>query len=177
MPELKRKHISFCRRTLSKLVVLLLALASLAAAAAESFATPPSTFVYPLVGTRISSKFGMRKHPVRRITKHHGGIDLAAPASAPIRSIAEGVVIFADPYKGYGNLIVVRHPDGMTSHYGHLEQIKVTPGKRVKAGQIVGTVGQTGMVTGPHLHFEVRIEGKPQDPEKFIRGLALEAEG
>lgn len=145
--------------------------------ATSASASPTTAFVYPLVGTRISSDYGRRVHPVRRLVKHHDGIDLAAPNSAPIRSIAEGTVIFADKYKGYGNLVVVRHSGEMTSHYGHCQLIKVRPGQKVKAGQILGLVGKTGVVTGPHLHFEVRVNGVSQDPEKFISGLDIPAEG
>jgi murein DD-endopeptidase MepM/ murein hydrolase activator NlpD len=104
-------------------------------------------------------------------------MDLAAPHGAAVRSIAEGIVIFADPYGGYGKLIVIQHRDGLTSHYGHLQEIKALPGQKVTAGQLIATVGSTGISTGPHLHFEIRVNGEPRDPEKFIPGLALPGEG
>lgn len=145
--------------------------------AASAHAGPITSYVYPLMGTRVSSDFGSRKHPVLKAVRHHNGIDLAAPKGAAIRAIRSGIVIFADPYAGYGNLIVVKHNTGMTSHYGHCDKFKVRPGQPVKAGQIIGTVGATGMVTGPHLHFEIRINGNPHDPERFIPGLANDALG
>ncbi len=134
-------------------------------------------FVYPVMGPRLSSDFGKRKHPKLKSVRHHHGVDLAAPEQSPIRVIGGGQVIYADPYAGYGNLVVVRHDDGMTSHYGHCRTIKVTIGQRVKAGQIIATVGNTGISTGPHLHFEIRVGGQPRDPELFLPGLATEAEG
>ena len=129
------------------------------------------------MGTRISSDFGVRKHPVLKKVKHHGGIDLAAPKDAPIRSIRDGTVVFADPYGSYGNLVVVSHTNGYTSHYGHCSSIKVRTGQRIRAGQVIATVGSTGRVTGPHLHFEIRKNGTPEDPERFIPGLADAAQG
>jgi murein DD-endopeptidase MepM/ murein hydrolase activator NlpD len=134
-------------------------------------------FVYPVMGPRLSSDFGKRKHPVLKSTRHHHGVDLAAPEQSPIRAIAGGQVIYADPYAGYGNLVVVRHDDGMTSHYGHCRTIKVSIGQRVKPGQMIATVGSTGISTGPHLHFEIRVDGQPRDPELFLPGLASAAEG
>jgi len=147
------------------------------AAFSNAHALPNTAYVYPLMGTRISSDFGSRNHPVLRVTKHHSGIDLAAPQGAPIRVIRDGVVVFADPYSGYGNLIVVKHENGLTSHYGHCRTILVKPGQHVRAGQILATVGSTGITTGPHLHFEIRMDGAPKDPERFIPGLADSAEG
>ena len=134
-------------------------------------------FVFPLMGTRISSDYGDRLHPIKRVVKHHDGLDLAAPYGAPIRAIAAGTVIFADPYSGYGRLVVVKHENGLTSHYGHCQQLKARPGQHVTAGQIIATVGSTGISTGPHLHFELRIDGETQNPERFIPGLAAPGEG
>ncbi len=130
-----------------------------------------SIFVYPLLGERVSSVYGLRKHPVRQVQRHHSGIDLAAPKGAQIRAIASGKIVFADPYKGYGNLVVIEHSNGITSHYGHCRTIHVEPGQTIQAGEIIATVGETGLATGPHLHFEIRINGEPKDPEKYIPGL------
>jgi murein DD-endopeptidase MepM/ murein hydrolase activator NlpD len=135
------------------------------------------SLVYPIVAPRVSSVFGTRKHPMRRMVRHHDGVDLAAPRSAPIRAIGPGVVVFADPYGSYGNLVVVRHENGLTSHYGHCEKIRVSPGQRVRAGEILATVGSTGAATGPHLHLEIRKEGKPLDPETILPDLAEAAAG
>ncbi len=154
-------------------------------AVGEAYATPATfekivsrpAFVYPVMGPRLSSDFGKRTHPVLRSTRHHHGVDLAAPEQSPIRAIASGQVVYADPYAGYGNLVVLRHDDGMTSHYGHCRTIKVTIGQRVRPGQMIATVGNTGISTGPHLHFEIRSGGEPLNPETFLPGLASEAEG
>ena len=126
---------------------------------------------------RLSSKFGKRYHPVRKIQRHHNGLDLAAPRSAPIRAVAAGLVVFSDVYKGYGNLVVIKHQDGITSHYGHNQANLVNPGERIQAGQIIAEVGSTGLSTGPHLHLEIRKNGKPMDPLKLFPGLTAEAKG
>lgn len=135
------------------------------------------SYVYPVMAPRLASRYGARKHPVLKVKKHHAGIDLATPRRAQIRAVKNGLVIFADDYAGYGNLIVLQHENGMTTHYGHCEKIFVEPGRQVTAGEVIGLVGSTGRVTGPHLHFEIRINGKAQNPEKFIPGLGKKAEG
>lgn len=140
----------------------------------------PSTqisLVYPVMGPRLSSDFGLRRHPIRKHHAHHHGVDLAAPQGAPIRVIAAGQVVYADPLGGYGKVIVVKHASGLTSHYGHCESIGVSIGQIVKPGDILGTVGSTGLSTGPHLHFEIRQDGKPQHPEKYLPGLDAPAAG
>jgi murein DD-endopeptidase MepM/ murein hydrolase activator NlpD len=136
-----------------------------------------SAFVYPVMGPRMSSDFGSRKHPVRRVKRHHDGIDLAAPIGAPIRAIAKGQVMYADPHGGYGKYIVVRHDDGFTSHYGHCDKLDVRLGQTVAAGEIIGTVGSSGVSTGPHLHFEIRRNGKPHHPESYLPGLDDQSAG
>ena len=134
-------------------------------------------FVYPLMRPVFTSNFGMRRHPIFKVRRHHNGVDLVAPIGAPIRAIAEGVVVFADPYKGYGNLVVIKHPNGMTSHYGHCLSISVNPGQPVKAGQIIAALGNTGSSTGPHLHLEIRMQGRALDPLRIIPGLTLKPQG
>lgn len=137
-----------------------------------------SSFVYPLMGPRTSSDYGTRRHPIRKkVRQHHDGIDLAAPTGSTIRSIASGYVIYADPLGGYGNLVVIRHSTGLTSHYGHCNQLGVKIGQRVNAGDVIATVGSTGLSTGPHLHFEIRRNGEPEHPERYLPGLAEAAEG
>lgn len=135
------------------------------------------SFVYPLLSARVSSSFGGRKHPIRRYVKHHNGVDLAAPKGTPIRVVSDGVVVFADRYAGYGNLVVVRHKQDYTTHYGHCDKINVRPGQKVKAGTIIGLVGSTGLSNGPHLHFEIRQGGKALDPERLVPHLTSEAAG
>lgn len=133
--------------------------------------------VFPVVGIRKSSNYGLRVHPILKFSKMHTGVDLAAPEGSFVRSVQAGTVVFADPYAGYGNLIVIAHGNRVTTHYGHLEKIMVRTGKRVKAGDIVATVGSTGHSTGPHLHFEIRIDGTPKNPELFLEGIGAQAEG
>jgi murein DD-endopeptidase MepM/ murein hydrolase activator NlpD len=85
--------------------------------------------------------------------------------------------MFADPYAGYGKLVVLQHSNGLTSHYGHCAKLSVQPGAHVRAGDIIGTVGSTGISTGPHLHFELRKDGSTLNPEKLLPGLADGSEG
>ena len=158
-------------------ILIAVLLAAVCMPSAGLITSGPQSFVYPVMGPRLSSKFGFREHPVLNVKKHHHGVDLAAPDGAVIRSISSGRVVFADSYGSYGKLIVVEHENGMTSHYGHCESIKVGPGKAVKAGQIIGTVGHTGRVTGAHLHFEIRKNGEPQNPEQFLPNLQIQAQG
>lgn len=164
------------------------ALASVIATISPSYAGPTAAkplliasartaFVYPVMGPRMSSDYGTRKHPVKKIRKHHDGIDLAAPVGAPIRAVADGQVMYADPHGGYGRYVVIQHLDGFTSHYGHCEKLEVAPGQKVTAGQIIGTVGSSGVSTGPHLHFEIRRNGEAQNPERYLPGLADQAAG
>ena len=157
----------------SSLLVVILA----AVPAVADLHIGPLSFVYPLMRPVFSSRFGMRKHPIFKVRRHHDGVDLVAPVGAPIRAIAEGTVVFADPYKGYGNLVVIKHPNGMTSHYGHCRTIKVSPGRHIKAGEIIASLGSTGSSTGPHLHLELRLNGRPLDPLKIIPGLTLKSQG
>lgn len=134
-------------------------------------------FVYPVMAPRRSSGYGMRIHPIRRYSRLHRGIDLAAPIGSPIRAVKGGIVVFADPYAGYGNLVVLQHADKVTTHYAHCESLRVRPGQRVNAGQIIATVGNTGHSTGPHLHFELRVDGESIDPERVFPNLAEKAQG
>ena len=134
-------------------------------------------FVYPLQGTRQSSKYGRRKHPVKKRIIHHHGIDLAAPIGSVIRAITDGVVVYADPHGGYGNFVVLKHAHGLTSHYGHCNKLRVKVGQRVRGGDIVATVGNTGVSTGPHLHFEIRKDGTPLNPELLLPEIDTPAAG
>jgi murein DD-endopeptidase MepM/ murein hydrolase activator NlpD len=140
-------------------------------------ATGGTTYVYPVMGPRLSSDFGVRRHPIKKVVRHHDGIDLAAPLGAPIRVVAAGTVLYSDPHGGYGRYIVVLHKDGYSSHYGHCQEIKVRPGQKVTAGEIIGSVGNSGISTGPHLHFEIRKNGHPENPERHLPGLAEAAAG
>lgn len=176
-----RKAIATTQRKVAPIKRLLLVLAASIALGGVSNANAiPATqisLVYPVMGPRMSSDFGLRRHPIRKHRTHHHGVDLAAPQGAPIRVIAGGQVVYADPLGGYGKIVVVRHASGLTSHYGHCDSIAVSIGQIVKPGDILGTVGSTGLSTGPHLHFEIRLDGKPQDPEKYLPGLDAPAAG
>jgi len=120
----------------------------------------------PLEFRRISSVFGMRKHPILGIWRQHAGTDYAAAQGTPVRAVGDGVVIFAGRKGGYGNAIEVRHPNGFVTRYGHLRSFaKVTRrGARVDIGQTIGFVGMTGLATAPHLHFEVLVGGVQRNP-------------
>ncbi len=121
----------------------------------------------PLKVYRITSRFGRRFHPILRKWRMHHGVDYAAPRGTPVFSVGEGVVKFAGWRGGYGKLIIIRHPKGFETRYGHLSYIAVKPGQHVNQGQFIGRVGSTGLSTGPHLHFEVRQHGKLLNPLKL----------
>jgi murein DD-endopeptidase MepM/ murein hydrolase activator NlpD len=112
----------------------------------------------------ITSRFGYRYHPVLRYRRLHAGIDIGAASGSPVYAAAAGEVFFASWRGGYGRCIIVLHGGGMSTLYGHLSRIRVTPGQTVRRGQVIGAVGSTGLSTGPHLHFEVRRNGVPVNP-------------
>ena len=106
----------------------------------------------------------MRTHPISKAWRQHLGVDYAAPAGTSVRSVGDGVVEFAGTQNGYGNVVIVQHHNNQSTLYAHLSKIMVQPGQTVNQGQTVGLVGSTGWATGPHLHFEVRVNGAQQDP-------------
>jgi murein DD-endopeptidase MepM/ murein hydrolase activator NlpD len=120
---------------------------------------------YPVQFSRISSTFGSRRHPILGYTRAHKGTDYAASTGTPVRSIGDGVVVSAGWNAGYGNLVQIRHPNGYVTRYGHLSKIAdgVRAGARVKMEQVIGKVGMTGLATGPHLHFEVLVNGEQRN--------------
>jgi murein DD-endopeptidase MepM/ murein hydrolase activator NlpD len=125
----------------------------------------------PLSFRRISSVFGMREHPILGAWRSHKGTDYAAASGTPVRSIGDGLVVFAGTRGGYGNSIDVRHPNGFVTRYGHLRGFAsgVHTGLRVSMGQTIGYVGMTGLATGPHLHFEVIVGGEQRDPRAALK--------
>lgn len=125
----------------------------------------------PVTFRRITSIFGGRRHPVLGIWRQHKGTDYAAAMGTPVRSIGDGVVIFAGRKGGYGNVIDIRHRNGFVSRYGHLRGFArgVHRGARVAIGSTIGYVGMTGLATGPHLHFEVLVGGVQRDPRMALR--------
>jgi murein DD-endopeptidase MepM/ murein hydrolase activator NlpD len=122
---------------------------------------------YPVYG-RITSHLGWRKNPFGGGYEFHSGIDIYAPHGSKVLATADGVVEFAGWYGDYGKTVIIRHPSGYLTLYGHLSQIDVKEGQKVKAGDVVGRVGSTGRSTGPHLHYEVIKDNKPIDPSKFL---------
>ena len=114
--------------------------------------------------SRISSGFGMREHPIQRDWRAHQGTDFAAPSGTKVRTVGDGVVSFAGVQNGYGNVVFVDHANNQTTVYAHLSRIDVQKGQRVEQGDAIGAVGQTGWATGPHLHFEYRVNGEQRDP-------------
>ncbi|WBW49510.1 peptidoglycan DD-metalloendopeptidase family protein [Peptoniphilus equinus] len=115
----------------------------------------------------ISSPFGYRIHPVYGYSKFHSGVDIPAPSGTPIIAAKDGVVIMAKSMSGYGNVVMIDHGDIVTV-YAHNSVLKVVPGQSVKAGDVISLCGSTGVSTGPHLHFEVRVNGSAVDPLNFI---------
>jgi murein DD-endopeptidase MepM/ murein hydrolase activator NlpD len=123
----------------------------------------------PIDGARLSSRFGMRKHPVLGYTRQHKGVDFAAPRGTPIYAAGDGVIESAGRNGGYGKYLRIRHNSTYKTAYGHMTRIAkgMRRGKRVRQGQIIGYVGSTGRSTGPHLHYEVLRGGRQVNPLKI----------
>lgn len=117
---------------------------------------------------RIASGFGMRIHPIYGIAKMHAGMDFTAPQGTPIYATGDGKVTTAGPGTGTGNHVIINHGYGYETEYMHMVRIKVRSGQNVKRGEVIGWVGNTGASTGPHLHYEVHINGSPVDPVYFF---------
>jgi murein DD-endopeptidase MepM/ murein hydrolase activator NlpD len=123
-------------------------------------------FIRPVNG-RISSGYGMRTHPIFRVRRMHHGIDIAAPHGTPIVAADSGVVVEAGYIRGYGNTVIIDHGGGVATLYAHCSTILVRVGQEVQRGQMIARVGSTGYTTGPHLHFEIRINGDPVNPAEY----------
>ena len=121
----------------------------------------------PLEFSRITSGFSMRFHPILQTWRAHLGVDYAAATGTPARTVADGVVSFAGVQNGYGNVVFVQHSAGQSTVYAHLSKLLVKVGEKIRQGQAIGLTGATGWATGPHLHFEFRVNGVFQDPQKF----------
>ncbi len=133
----------------------------------SSGGSAPGAMVRPVAGP-ITSGFGYRVHPILGTRRLHTGIDMGGGYGAPIVAAADGRVILASYYGGYGNTVIIDHGGGTTTLYAHQSRLAVSNGASVGAGQTIGYVGSTGLSTGPHLHFEVRRNGSPVDPMAFI---------
>lgn len=138
----------------------------------------------PLDGARLTSGFGMRRHPVLGFSRRHEGLDFAAPPGTPIYAASDGVVAAARMERGYGRTVRIRHPGGVETVYAHMSRFarNLKPGDRVRQGDVIGAVGSSGMSTGPHLHYEIRLAGRAQDPARAalpagerLRGAELAA--
>jgi murein DD-endopeptidase MepM/ murein hydrolase activator NlpD len=132
----------------------------------------------PMEFSRVTSGFSMRMHPILQTWRAHLGTDYGAPSGTPVRSVGDGVVEFAGWQNGYGNVVKVAHNGGRSTLYAHLSRVNVRQGQRVEQGQNIANVGATGWATGPHLHFEFKVNGQHQDPLKIAKAaetVALDA--
>ena len=141
-----------------------------ASAARLASAIPRLPLRKPLFGDAVvTSPFGYRPDPFLGRPMLHAGVDLREPYGSEIHATAPGRVTHAGPMGGYGEMVEIDHGDGLTTRYGHMAEVDVTEGQDVAAGAPLGRLGSTGRSTGPHLHYEVRIDGEPVDPERFLR--------
>ncbi|MEA5462405.1 murein hydrolase activator EnvC family protein [Leptothoe sp. PORK10 BA2] len=122
---------------------------------------------FPTAG-QITSRFGSRFHPVLGYNRFHAGVDFGAPYGTGIVAADSGTIIFSGWYGGYGNSVIIDHGGGLTTLYAHASRLNVSEGQSVSKGQAIAAVGSTGLSTGPHLHFEVRRDGNPVDPLRFL---------
>lgn len=124
---------------------------------------------WPVRSGYISSNYGFRIHPIKKARIHHDGVDFASPRGTPVFAVADGIVTFSGRKGGYGNTVDIRHIDGLVTRYAHNASNHVKVGQMVHQGQKIAAVGSTGMSTGPHVHFEVRKDGKAIDPMPYLR--------
>jgi murein DD-endopeptidase MepM/ murein hydrolase activator NlpD len=132
----------------------------------ERLSATPS--IMPTKGWLTSAFARMREHPILHESRAHQGIDLVAPAGSPIEAPAKGKIVFAGWEAGYGNLVAIDHGFGIVTKFAHASRLLVSVGQTVKRGDRIALVGNTGLSTGPHLHYEVHVNGRPVDPRKFI---------
>ncbi len=139
-----------------------------------SAATPTKAVVsipslMPVEGVRLSSGYGMRTHPVLGGRRQHKGIDLAGAIGTPVHAAADGIVSRADWFSSYGLYISLEHGGAMQTRYGHMSRLNVAAGQRVHKGDVIGYIGTTGRSTGPHLHYEVRLNGEAVNPVPYLQ--------
>jgi len=133
----------------------------------KKMAVGSGSMAYP-INAQVTSPFGWRRHPIFGVRKFHTGVDLAGPNHAAIRAADSGSVLYTGWYGGYGKVVIVSHGNGMATLYAHMSRTAVEAGQNVSRGDVVGYEGTTGFSTGPHLHFEVRVNGKPNNPLEFL---------
>jgi murein DD-endopeptidase MepM/ murein hydrolase activator NlpD len=126
--------------------------------------------IVPLSGVHMTSGFGMRWHPVIGGHRQHQGVDLASPIGTPIHATADGMVAMAERFGGYGLYVQIEHGGSLETRYGHMSRIAVAEGQQVHKGDVIGYVGTTGRSTGPHLHYEVRVDGAAVNPLPYMHG-------
>ena len=133
----------------------------------KDMATGSGNMAMPISGP-VTSPFGWRRHPIFGVRKFHTGVDLAGPNHAAVRAADSGNVLYTGWYGGYGKVVILSHGKGMATLYAHMSKTNVAVDQNVAKGDIVGYEGTTGFSTGPHLHFEVRVNGKPNNPIAFL---------
>ncbi len=134
----------------------------------KNMATGSGSLAMPL-NAQVTSPFGWRRHPIFGVRKFHTGVDLAGPNHSSIRAADNGNVLYTGWYGGYGKVVIISHGKGMATLYAHMSQTNVSVGQNVSKGDVIGHEGTTGFSTGPHLHFEVRVDGKPNNPMNYLR--------
>ncbi|MDR3356666.1 MAG: M23 family metallopeptidase [Spirochaetaceae bacterium] len=142
----------------------------------RAFFLNPGVFRFPLQKFTLTSAFGRRISPISGRLSTHNGLDLAAPAGTDVYAARDGTVIETSENSVYGKYVVIEHEGGWTSLYGHLSSINTGLRSKVKAGILIGRVGSTGLSTGPHLHFELRQNGRAQDPVRLLGGVKGQTE-
>jgi murein DD-endopeptidase MepM/ murein hydrolase activator NlpD len=129
--------------------------------------------VWPVDGP-LRSYFGERTDPFSGEGAFHTGVDIGAPWGAPVHAAADGIVLRAQWMGGYGRMIIIDHGNGVQTYYAHLSRFSVVPGQEIRQGEIVGLVGASGRASGPHLHYEVRVHGNPENPRYFLNRAATQ---
>lgn len=138
---------------------------------ARSSASGGTPSICPLRGKTcadISGDFGPRKNPVLNIVRDHPGVDFEVPVGTPVLATGGGKVMIAGPKEGYGLEVVIAHGGGFRTVYAHLSRVSVSPGAKVKKGEVIAYSGRSGLVSTPHLHYEVEKDGKKVDPKNYI---------
>jgi len=123
----------------------------------------------PVEGVRLTSSYGMREHPVLGGRRAHKGIDLAGPVGTPVYATADGVISKAEWFSSYGLFVSIEHGGALQTRYGHMSRLNVAYGQQVHKGDLIGFIGSTGRSTGPHLHYEVRVNGEAVNPLPYMQ--------